>query len=312
MIGEARIYRGRLLDRERARDEEFDRERFALDKVDEAGEVAALCPTDVARGVVDAVELVPFVVTARSVRAREADVELLLVVRVPREVEAGLADVDNPGAVAGDARRDVHRVVRRAAGRDEHVVGAEAAGCRRDHRFNLRDPFGVGRRARKRACCFRRPATSSDNIESDDPDTCSNEQLHHELADEAEPDHARQLAELHLGAAYAVHCNGANGREGGVLGRHSDGHWHAEVHGHPVHFRVQGVVVTCARDELTDRVLLGARSDLFDDAAQGVTERRIGVELARGTFVGLGRAQLHGRVNDLAQVVGPGACLAQQ
>ncbi len=100
------------------------------EQVEEAPEVAPLGPAHVTRGVVDALELVAVVVAARAVGAREPDVELLLVVGVPRQVEPGLADVDDARTVPREPRGELDWAVAVPAGGEEDVVGAEAAGRR--------------------------------------------------------------------------------------------------------------------------------------------------------------------------------------
>src|SRR5262249_59654471 len=89
----------RLAYREDAGYQRADLDLLAGDQVKEALKVAPLRPADVARRVVDALELVTVVVPPWSVRPGEADVEFFVVVGIPRQVQAGLADIDDPGAV---------------------------------------------------------------------------------------------------------------------------------------------------------------------------------------------------------------------
>ena len=138
------------------------------------------------------------------------------------------------------------------------------------------------------------------------------EELHRELADEAEADHARGLAELRLGAPHPLHRDRADGRERGVLRTHTGADGHAEVRRHPVDLGVQRVLVPRARDELADGEITGAAPDFDHLARQRVTERREGVELVRRALVGLERPELRGGVDDLAHLVGPGARLARE
>ena len=91
---------GGALQREDAGNERLDLEVLVGDEVEEAGEVAPLGPADVAGRIVDAVKLVAVVIAARAVRPGEPDVEFLVVVGVPGQVQAGLADVHHPRAVA--------------------------------------------------------------------------------------------------------------------------------------------------------------------------------------------------------------------
>ena len=82
--GQVGVDSARILQREDARDERFDLDLLARDEVEEAFQVAALGPADVAGRVVDALKLVPFVIPAGPVGPGEPDVEFLVVVRVPR------------------------------------------------------------------------------------------------------------------------------------------------------------------------------------------------------------------------------------
>ena len=87
---------GRLRHREDAVDERRDLELVPGDQVEEGLQVPLLGPADVPGRVVDAVELVAGVVPAGPVGPGEPDVEFLLVVGVPGQVELHLADVDDP------------------------------------------------------------------------------------------------------------------------------------------------------------------------------------------------------------------------
>ena len=90
------------VDGERLRHEGLDVEEVTREQIDEAREIAPFRPADIGRRIVDALELVAVVVSPGSVGAREADVELLVVVGVPREIEAALPDVHDPGAVPSE------------------------------------------------------------------------------------------------------------------------------------------------------------------------------------------------------------------
>src|SRR6185503_14309705 len=105
--GEPVVDGPRLLDRVDARHERRDVDGTLGQQIEEAGKIAALRPAHVAGRVVDALELVAVVVASRPVGTREPDLELLVVVRVPGQVELGLADVDDPGSIAGQPRGDL-------------------------------------------------------------------------------------------------------------------------------------------------------------------------------------------------------------
>ncbi len=148
---------GRVRDREDPRHQRRHVDLLAGDQVDEALEIAALGPADVAGRVVDALQLVPVVVPAGAVGPGEPDVEFLVVVRVPGQVELGLADVDDPGPVAGQPGRRLDRSVGRAAGGEQDVVGAETVAHPEQSPFERRDPCLVGRANRR----SRRPSPPS-------------------------------------------------------------------------------------------------------------------------------------------------------
>ena len=106
---------GRLGHREDPVDQRPDLKLVAGDQVEEGLQVPLLGPADVAGRVVDAFELVTGVVPAGPVGPGEPDVEFLLVVGVPRQVEPHLADVDDPGPVPGQLHGRLDRPVARAA-----------------------------------------------------------------------------------------------------------------------------------------------------------------------------------------------------
>src|SRR5207247_6428524 len=78
--GQVGVDRAGVVHRERAGYERRDLEILAREQVQEALQVTALGPADIAGRVVDALELVPVVIPARSVGPGEPDVELLVVV----------------------------------------------------------------------------------------------------------------------------------------------------------------------------------------------------------------------------------------
>ena len=171
-------------------------------------------------------------------------------------------------------------------------------------------PCVGGRRAQHRAGLLGQPAAVLDHVEPDDADPGGDQQPDHQLADEAQADHARGLAQLDLGAPHAVHGDRPDGGEGGMLGRDAPGDRGAQVDGDPVVLGVQGVLVAGRGDELADPELLGAAPHLDHHAAQRVAERRVGVEPVHDLLVGGHRALLRDRVEDLAHLVRPRPRLA--
>ena len=147
--GQVVVGGGRLLDRERRADQGLDLDVLAGEQVEEAFQVAPLGPAHVPGRVVDAVQLVAGVIPARAVGPGEPDVELLVVVRVPGQVQPGLADVHHPGPVPGQLRR------RSRPGRWSARPRSSARGRRRGRRSARPAPAprrpGPRRRARRSA-----------------------------------------------------------------------------------------------------------------------------------------------------------------
>ena len=164
----------------------------------------------------------------------------------------------------------------------------------------------VRRPAGDRAGLLRQTAAVGDRVDADRLHAGRDQQPDHELADQAEADDGRGLAELDLGAAHAVHGDRGHGGERGVLGQHPGGHGRAQVDRHPVVLGVQRLLVARARDELADLELLGALADLGDHAAQRVAERGVGVELVHHLLVGGGKPLLLHLVENLLHLVRPG------
>ena len=123
---------------------------------------------------------------------------------------------------------------------------ALAGGCRAERRTGLLGPL----------------AAVLDHVEPDHANPGGHEETDHELADEAQADHARGLAQLDLALAYAVHGDGPDGREGGVLRRDALRDRDAHVGRDPVVLRVQRVLVACRGDQLADAEILSASPHL--------------------------------------------------
>ena len=308
--GQVGVDRDRVLHRERAGDQRPDLEVLAGQQVQEALQVAAFGPADVAGRVVDALQLVPVVVPARAVGPGEPDVEFLVVVGVPGQVELGLADVDHPGPVPGQLGRGLDRRVGGAARGQEDMVGTAATGQLVQRGRHGGQALLVRGRAGHRARLLGQPAASLDHVQPDDPDTGRDQQPDHQLADQAEADDQGGLAELRLGAAHALHGDGAHGGERGVFGGHAPRHRGAQVDRDPVVLGVQRELVAGRRDQLAGLELLGPRAHLDDHSAQRVAQRGVGVELVHHLLVGGHRALLRHRVQHLAHLVRPGPRLA--
>ena len=302
----------RVVERQHRGDERVEVEPALGHQVQEAGHVAPFGPADVADRVVDPVLLVGRVVASGAVRAREADLQLLGVVLGPGQVQAALADVDDPGPVPGQLGGELDRLVGVAAGGEEDVVGPGAVG-EGGERLQHRAAAGpVGWAAGGRPAPLGQPAPLGRRVEADHVDPGGPQELHEQLPDQAEADDAGGLPEPRLRLPVALHGDGAHGGEGGVLGGDRIGQGHAQVARDPVVLGVEGVAVAGAGDPLPDGQLLHAGAHLDDLAAQRVAERRVGVEPVADLPVGGAQPLLGHRLHDLLHLVGPGARLADQ
>ena len=293
-----------LLDRVDAGDQRGDVDRTVGEQVQEAGQVAALGPANVAGRVVDALELVAVVVPARTVGPGEADVQFLVVVGVPRQVESGLADVHHPGPVPREPCGHLDRPVRVTAGGQQDVVRTQPSGPVEQHLLDLAQARLVGCGAAQRAGLLRGPAAGLDHVQAHDLDAGGDQEPDDELTDQPEPDHTGGLAERDLGAPDALHRDRPDRGERGVLGGNTVRHRDAQVRRYPVDLRVQGELVARGGDHLADRELLRAGTDLDHDAAQRVAERGVAVQPVHRLLVG-GERRLAGRPSRAACAPGP-------
>jgi hypothetical protein len=77
--------------------------------------------------------------------------------------------------------------------------------------------------------------------------------LQQQLSDEPEADDARRLTQSGFGLTIALHGDGTDGRERGMLRRDALRHGHAEIRRYPIELGVQRVLVAAARDSLSNR-----------------------------------------------------------
>ena len=308
--GQVGVDGGRVLQREDAGDERLHLDLLARDQVEEALQVAPFGPADVAGGVVDALELVSVVVAPGSVGPGEPDVEFLVVVGVPGQVQLGLADVHDAGAVPGQPGRGLDRPVGRPAGGQEDVVGPATAGDLGERPLDRVDAVADGRGAQRRPGLLGQPAALLDHVEPDDTDPGRDQQADHQLADQAEADDAGRVAQA--GPRHAARRASRWRRRwrrrrarAGPLGDRG-----AQVGRDPVVLGVQRVLVARRRDQLADPELLGPLSYLGDHAAQRVAERRVGVEPVHHLLIGGDRALLSNGVENLAHLIRPCSRLA--
>jgi hypothetical protein len=305
----ARVDVGRLLDREGLRREEVEGQGAAGGEVEEARQVPALGPAHVPRRVVDAFQLVAVVVAAGAVGAREADVQLLLVVGVPRQRHLDLADVHHAAPVTRQPGGDLDGSARRPAGRHEDVVRPEAAAQVGERVLHAGQPLGIGCPAYTRAGLLGELAAPGDDVDADGVHPGGDEELHDELTDQAETDDARGVPELRRSPPHPVQRDRAHRGERREARLDALGHRDAEVDRDPIDLGVERELVARARHEPAGRELLGAASGLHHVAADRVAERRVGVEPLHRLRIGAAHPLLGGAVEDLAHLVRTGACL---
>ncbi len=250
------VHGDRIRERKDAGHKRLDRQCPASDEVHEAFQVPALGPANVARWIVHSGKLVNVVVATRAVGPREPDVQLLVVVGVPRQVQLELADVDDACPVARQSSRRLDGPVGGATGHQEHVVGTPAARQLGQGPLDAVDAFIVGRVARHGTVLLGQRAPLPHDVETHHPHPGGHQELGDELAHQAEPDHAGCVPQLGLGPAHPVHGDGTDGGEGSQRGGQTVGHRHAKVDGNPVDLGVQGVLVAGARHELSQAELL--------------------------------------------------------
>jgi hypothetical protein len=190
------------------------------------------------------------------------------------------------------------------------VVCTAPAGELGQRLLDGRHALAGGRSAKLRTGLLGPLAAVLDHVEPDHADAGGNEETDHQLTDEAQADHARGLAQLDLALAHAVHGDGPDGREGGVLGRDARRNRDAHVEGDPVVLRVQRVLIAGRGDQLADAKILSAPPHLGDDTAERIAERRVGIQPVHDLLIGGHRALLGDRVKDLAHLVGPRPGLA--
>src|SRR6266567_2448605 len=117
------------LDGETVRDQGTDVNFFLGEELHERFHVTGFGPTHVADRIVTALLLVGCVVTTRPVGARNAEVELFLVVRFTLDVHAYGTDSDDNRAVARNGAGQIDRVAAGRFGSDKDTVNACSVRC---------------------------------------------------------------------------------------------------------------------------------------------------------------------------------------
>ena len=267
------------------------------DEPKELFHVPVFGPSDVARRIVAALFFVRRVVAAGPVRARHDDVDLLHVHEVAREVHLDRAHDDDLPTLATDAERQIDRRRRLRGGRHDDAV--RAASFREGIDATLRL---IGRRERMvGAELFRHLDAVGTEIQPDDDGALRAGDLRDELADHAQSDHGDDVTDADAGEPDAVHGNGAERREAGLLERHLVGDAGDEQSA-----RGDGLGVARALAAVGDPrpdIQIGHGRMLVDENPRpGVPEGAVFLELGR--YLGRhadGTGDLH-RVEDLLDV----------
>ena len=225
-----------------------------------------LGPRHVTDRVIDTLDLVRRVVPPGAVGSRQAQVELLLVVRLPGNVERDVADGHNAAAVARNRTRENDGIARRRGGGQDDGVdappGRQPPRCLKHSFLNVAlwaltaDHSGVRAEGKCKVDAL--------GIEVDAEHLASSrlEDLHGEEADQTQSDDRHRFAESHVGLSHALHGDRAHGHEGALVEadllrqvvarlisrRSAHGEQHAEVLRHPHDLGVTRITPTSARD----------------------------------------------------------------
>ncbi|AUX21507.1 uncharacterized protein SOCEGT47_019930 [Sorangium cellulosum] len=276
LAGHHRVRVERVLEREAVRHQAQDVEPLRLDRAQHRLEVAALRPAHVADRVVVAALLVRGIVAPRAVAARDDELQLLVVVRLARDLDRHHPDRHHAGPVARDVTRGDQRLVRRRRGRDHHRVRADPA---RERAHDLDRIVARGHHAGDRPARLRPLDLGRVEIDADDVAAVRREELHRDLPEQPEADHHHARPERRAREPHAVQRDRAHGHERGLLVRHRVGHPHHEVQRHRVDLRVVREARARARDAIAAREARRPGAHLRDAARERVAERDRVVEL---------------------------------
>ena len=263
--------------------------------------VAALGPADVGERVVEPVLLVARVVAARPRGPRDDQVQLLVVERRPRQLEADVADDHDAPLLTRHLERLIHRFAARRRGGEENRIGADAARGGQNGRDRIPIPRHQGDTGAKplgedRALLQR--------IDPDDADAGGSENLDRQETDQPEAHHHGRLTQLEVGAPDSLEGDGAEGDEGGILRVKPVGDRHGEVPRDEDIFGMGSVTGSSARHPVADGEVGHARADFDDHAGQRVPQLNRPIHLVRDELDRLGQTRAPHLVPHLAHDLG--------
>ena len=149
-------------------------------------------------------------------------------------------------------------------------------------------------------------------VDPEDAATVRAQELHRELADEAEADHRRCLSEGRVCNPHALQCDRPQGREGRLFEGHTRRNRRHEVLGDTDELRVVRVACTRACNPGAGRDARDAEADGLDDAGGRVAERLGLIQTRRHGAVRRQRAVDPPLAYDLPNKIRPRPGLRQQ
>ena len=266
------VHAGRILEREDPGDEGLGIDFFSCYRIDKAVKIASLGPPHIASWVVDSFDFVLRVISAGTVRAGEPEVEFLLVVIIPRQIQLHLANVDHRCSVPCEACRKFHRLIGGTSSNEENAVGTKSARGFEQRLFHCPRSVVVRRSAQKSAGLLRQTASFLVWVQSDHLNAGGHEQLHDQLPDQTQADNARGISDLDVSLANPLQSDRAHSGKCRQLRRHAIGYGHTEIGRYPVDFGMKGKFIAGACHQLTDGELLSPFSHLEHHTRKRVTQ----------------------------------------
>src|SRR5271166_3661661 len=304
---------GRTLDRKTMGNEGTNINFLFGQELEKGFHVAGFGPAHVADGVVAALLFIGSIVAAGAVGARNAEVEFFFVVRSALNFDADSADRYHDGALAGDRARKIYGIAAGSFRSDENSVDTCAPGLTDAEFAKLRGGGcdGIGTEM------SRKFGAGRVNVHAENPTARGFQQLHGELAEQAEADHGDQVTQLHFGHSNAVQGYGSQSRERGFvkwnfIQRISRGNTCNQQPRHTCHLGVNRKSCPCAGDAVARLQVGDSISDGDDGSCAAVTR---GLRLIEAAAHGLpcreNSIALH-FANDFSHQIWPGSRLLQQ
>ena len=305
--GQPSVGLGGALDRQHAVDQRSEVEAPGRHQGEGRLHVALLGPAHIADRVVEPALLVLTVVAPRPVGAGDAEAQLLLEERGPRELDRHFTDEDQRSSVPAEPGTELQGLALAGARGHQGGVDPGAAGQGADQLLrdaDQRGAVGVG------SLEPGQPALV--DVEGEDLATGGAQKLACEPSDQAAADHRDPFADRHLAKPDSVQRDRRHGCECGVLERHAVGHLCAEVGGDGDHLGVVRVTAAAAGDPVARLQAPRPGADLEDGPGRAVADGSLFAELTTDRVDGAADPFLLGLLDHLADEVGPLARLADQ